>query len=514
MNSSSPLLSKLKIQSDDLMTLKHKFEKKIRYKIPQYNKEDTYSTILGSSKTDIKQDDAPVFWQRLGTRGSGVNVAIIDTGVDKSHTNMSGRILDSINFANDLKVCFEVLQLNDMNEFNYFVWVVYYCNYYRGLYDEYFEAYYTVLRGFFNCLKEELYFESYTIIYQKTVVEVDAILTEMESLYISILRPYMDLDGTIRIHEVYEVYLKHFEYQGSKYYYEQCGDSGNLCYEMHGTHVASICSGNEETDYTGIAPESGIYDLCVQSTVIPDGLFFIQDALRWVAVFGVQNNINVVNMSLGGTMPWGSTEFIINDLMSKNIIVLAATGNSQDYENAEATGDENFVGYPAGYPNVLAIGSLGRKDQDNNVDYSVSSFYSEIGPNIDYCLPGRSIVAAYSNASSDNINKGVAISGTSMATPYAAGIVCLLVAYLKNNNVVVDNNFVRRINYLLSKMAKSVYWQDDNTKERFLCKGFDVHVGYGRMTIDFSELLTDVSTSVKNKMLEMSADWKPEYVRS
>ena len=498
-----------KISKHELVSLEKKYNHKVCYRQPFHTKESCFSLVNGSSNQDIKKDEAPLFWEKCDTKGEGVNVAIIDTGVDKSHSNLQNKVIESMNFASDLKVGFEILDLNDYYEFNYYLRIIYYSNYYRSYYYYYFKQYYPVVQKFLNFLKREHYFPSFNEAYSKSRDEVNSIIYEMQNTYLSILQPFMNLDNTVRIQEVYDLYLEHFEYRGKKIYYENCTTEGNNCFQMHGTHVASICSGNEEDEYTGMAPNSGIYDLCVQSTIIENGLFFIEDALRWISFYGVNKNINVVNMSLGMTMPWGNTENIINDIMDKNIVVLAATGNSQSNESSN---NSEFVSYPAGYPNVIAIGSLGREIQDNKTDYDVTSSYSEIGPNIDYCLPGKSIIAAYSNDASKSQDKSIAISGTSMATPYAAGIVCLMISFIKKNNIHVRDQFVRRLNYLLSKITDHVSWQNDYNSRRYLCTRFDKHVGFGRITTTklCSIYMKDF---VEDTMNEMPDNWKLEYIR-
>lgn len=55
----------------------------------------TYSIPYG-----VSMINAPNVW-KLGYTGKGVNIAIIDTGCDKTHPNLSGRIIGGRNFTSD-----------------------------------------------------------------------------------------------------------------------------------------------------------------------------------------------------------------------------------------------------------------------------------------------------------------------------------------------------------------------------------------------------------------------------
>ena len=177
--------------------------------------------------------------------------------------------------------------------------------------------------------------------------------------------------------------MKKFSHQNKVYYYKDNTEVGNTCVDLHGTHVASICAGRSSEKISGIAPKAHVYDLCVQSTAIEGGLFFVQDALRWIAVYGKTSHVDIVNMSLGGRLPWGDTQTLINEILCQNIIIVASTGNNQADENKV---DSNYISYPAGYPDVIAIGSLGL-DINEMCDYNIKSDFSECGENIDFCCP-------------------------------------------------------------------------------------------------------------------------------
>ena len=62
-------------------------------------------------------------------------------------------------------------------------------------------------------------------------------------------------------------------------------------------------------------------------------------------------NMDVINMSLGGTSGGLSFQQAVNQAYANNIVLIAATGND---------GNEFSVSYPARFNNVIAVGSVGQ----------------------------------------------------------------------------------------------------------------------------------------------------------
>ena len=317
--------------------------------------------------------------------------------------------------------------------------------------------------------------------------------TNISSEFLELYLRHMvfETNNMVDLNKTYSKYLKSFKYEDNVYFYEQIT---NKCLETHGTHVASICSGNTNNIYTGVAPDSTIIDLCVQSSIIESGLFFIQDSLRWVSVFGKSHNISIVNMSLGSKKPWGDTNNIINNIISQGIYIVAATGNSQQSESHD---DQQYISYPSGYPDVISIGSLGLL-VNGYIDYSQHSKFSECGNNIDFAAPGRNIIGASSNTK----NEHVILSGTSMACPYASGIICLLLSYFKKQNIHVPHPYSKHLNYLLSKMVIKI--TDDY---------FNNSTGFGCIDVNFKKLY-DVSDIIHKTFNKTPENWKKEQIRN
>jgi subtilisin family serine protease len=113
-------------------------------------------------------------------------------------------------------------------------------------------------------------------------------------------------------------------------------------------------------------------------------------------------------LSLGGSGPSSVLADAINYAHSKGAVVVAAAGN----------GGNNFVLYPARYPNVIAVAST------NNSNNWAGSNY---GPEVDLSAPGISI---YSTIVGGYGYK----SGSSMATGFVSGLAAALMGVSGNTS--------------------------------------------------------------------------------
>jgi subtilisin family serine protease len=188
----------------------------------------------------------------------------------------------------------------------------------------------------------------------------------------------------------------------------------------HGTHVASIVAGSGAASgglYRGVAPDARLLigkvcpaNSCPESAIIA--------GMEWASRLGA----DVVNMSFSGPDAPGldPLERAVNELTAEtDALFVAAAGND---------GTSVPVGSPASSDAALAVGAVDRDD-------SLADFSSR-GPRVgdsaikpDLTAPGVGIVAA--RASDGVIGEPVddfytRLSGTSMATPHAAGAALLL----------------------------------------------------------------------------------------
>ncbi|MFP4329229.1 MAG: S8 family serine peptidase [Spirochaetaceae bacterium] len=198
---------------------------------------------------------------------------------------------------------------------------------------------------------------------------------------------------------------------------------GSVTPDSHGTHVAGIISsvhGNGAgivgvgRNYLKILPIR-VLDAS-QNGTSADLLAGILYAAGVSTTPRASVTAEVVNMSLGASGFLGSTiGNAIVDATAAGVTFIAASGNS----------NQEFVDYPAAYPGVIAVGSV---DFTGTV-YERSSF-SNYGDGLDLVAPGGVNDTDESTIISTVPDSQLGyLQGTSMATPYVAGVAGLLYAW-------------------------------------------------------------------------------------
>jgi hypothetical protein len=196
--------------------------------------------------------------------------------------------------------------------------------------------------------------------------------------------------------------------------------------DAHGTHVAGIAAGWATGKAIGLAPKA----LLGAGIVIPRGsgtMSQIMGGLEWVLDPDgnpeTNDQPNIVNLSLG--MPgyiklWSP---IFNKLLKKNILPIAAVGNEGD----------GICGSPGSTPNVFSVGAFDHEYRpawfSSGSDRLIweDRYYSKhffTKPEIS--TPGVNIYSAIPGG------KYARSSGTSMASPHAAGAAALLMEAFPN----------------------------------------------------------------------------------
>jgi hypothetical protein len=187
----------------------------------------------------------------------------------------------------------------------------------------------------------------------------------------------------------------------------------------HGSHCAGVIGGADPAwGILGFAPEAEIH-VC---KLFPGGqVSQLIEALEYC----IEHQIDVVNMSLGGTEPSEALEQQILRAKRFGVACIAAAGNSGD-----------AVQYPASSPHVLAVAAIGKAGEfppdsyhtqtmngDADAEGYFTAKFSCFGPRVDVCAPGVAIV------SSVPPNNFVAWDGTSMAAPHVTGLAALVLAH-------------------------------------------------------------------------------------
>jgi serine protease len=202
----------------------------------------------------------------------------------------------------------------------------------------------------------------------------------------------------------------------------------------HGTHVAGLLAATEANGLgiVGLAAHAGVRVQPIKMFGAGGAGGTITDlanALRWAAGLPVADGggathvnevrVDVVNMSLGTSVPSATLRVAVIDARCAGVLLVAAAGND---------GLAGGVDYPARFPEVVAVGSV---DQDMN-----RSYFSDYGEGlVDLMAPGGRPVPVPAGARcadsllSTFVGGGYACSaGTSMATPLVAGSAALRIA--------------------------------------------------------------------------------------
>ncbi len=223
----------------------------------------------------------------------------------------------------------------------------------------------------------------------------------------------------------------------------------------HGTHCAGICmaTGNNEVGIAGVNWKS---KLMVLKVLAESNYGEISDIVKAI-YYAVDNGADVISLSLGTSSDNIFLKESIEYANNHGVIVVAAMGN----------GNTEDISYPAGYDNVVAVGATNWQD----FRWYFPRYGSNYGNHITVVAPGANIKSLDNRTDNQIVEK----TGTSMATPYVAGLVSLMKS-LKPN---------LRIDQVFDVLRKSSV---DMIGEAFEdTPGFDKYYGYGRIDV-FSAL--------------------------
>lgn len=197
----------------------------------------------------------------------------------------------------------------------------------------------------------------------------------------------------------------------------------------HGTHVAGIAAAkNNDAGVVGVAPGASLWAVKVLNSAGSGSLSCVISGVDYVTAFASQ--IEVANMSLGCECDSQALEEAIRRSVSAGVVYAVAAGN----DNADASSFEpaNYSQIIDGVITVSAIadsdgkcGGLGA-GTGSGADDTFASF-SNFGAPITLAAPGVDIRSTFL------FGTYMTLSGTSMATPHAAGAVALLLEDPQNN---------------------------------------------------------------------------------
>ncbi|MBE5922242.1 MAG: peptidase S8 [Lachnospiraceae bacterium] len=194
----------------------------------------------------------------------------------------------------------------------------------------------------------------------------------------------------------------------------------------HGTHISGIIAGSglhSQGKYRGMAPEVNLVAVKVLNSAGIGKSKDVERGIDWVIKNKEVYNIRIANISIG-TFADASEEddeliAAVNYLWDNGIVVVAASGN-----NGPGRGS---ITVPGSSRKVITVGA---SDDEESIYIGgrMKSKYSGCGPTKDSCIVKPEIVAPGSKIMSlSHRYYGYTVkSGTSMATPVAAGAIALL----------------------------------------------------------------------------------------
>lgn len=173
----------------------------------------------------------------------------------------------------------------------------------------------------------------------------------------------------------------------------------------HGTAVQSVIgSADNEEANTGVAASClamKMYSVRVLDSNNQAPISRVAEGIQWC----IDNDIQIINMSFGMDNYSEVLEHLIRKAEQAGILLIASVGNT-------GTEAKKEVQYPAGYQEVIGVGSVNEKME--------RSSYSAVGNGVELMAPGENVPVS-------NIFSFQAVGkGTSFAAPHVTAVAALL----------------------------------------------------------------------------------------
>lgn len=223
--------------------------------------------------------------------------------------------------------------------------------------------------------------------------------------------------------------------------------------EGHGTAVSGIIAANTNNSI-GFAGVDWYCKIMTVKVMGNDGKGSTAGIIEGI-YYAVDRGANVINMSLGSSGYSHSFEQAIDYAVQNNVTVVAAMGND----------NSSIISYPAGYLNAIAVGSTDPNDHRSSNWYNDPNSGSNYGNHIDVVAPGGHIRVLSHNSNSYNAQS----VGTSLSTPFVAGLASLLLA----QDPTKTPDEIRQIIRSTADDQVGANYEDT--------QGFDIYHGFGRI---------------------------------
>jgi subtilisin family serine protease len=190
----------------------------------------------------------------------------------------------------------------------------------------------------------------------------------------------------------------------------------------HGSHCAGTTAGTGAPTYehTGVAPQAQLVGVKVLDAGGSGSFAGVMMGMEWTVEKRHEFNIRAASMSLGGfgvieltSSEDESVARMANEMVRAGVALFIAAGNN---------GVSAQIGTPGSAEDVITVGALDKGDDPGIAIYSSQGPTEEgrVKPNIAFV--GSSVMSVESNSGTGYTG----MSGTSMATPGAAGVAALM----------------------------------------------------------------------------------------
>ena len=195
-------------------------------------------------------------------------------------------------------------------------------------------------------------------------------------------------------------------------------------HQLHCTGI--ICAKDNQTGMVGVAPEAK----CISVKALNKNGSGSYQGLTEALDYAIQMKPDLVSMSLGGSSPSSAMHSRIKKLYDMNIPVICAAGNSGD----------GGVNYPAAFDETIAVAAYDK--------YGKVARFSSKGEKVEWAAPGVNVYSTYLN------NGYASLSGTSMACPFIAGVVALMLSKHKKQEEATGMNDCKTIAEIREHLLK------------------------------------------------------------
>ncbi|MEX0663530.1 MAG: S8 family serine peptidase [Acidimicrobiia bacterium] len=192
----------------------------------------------------------------------------------------------------------------------------------------------------------------------------------------------------------------------------------------HGTHVAGVIAAieNNAIGIAGAAPNVKLMPVRVLGQNGSGLVSDLADGIKWA----VDHGADVINLSLGDPAPMPTVQAMVQYARDHGVVVVASAGNCNPQCSSDPEGTPDGPVYPAAYPEAISVAANALADDPAPPEVPplplVRAPFSRANGEVDLSAPGSAIWSTYPN------NGYIALSGTSMASPYVAAAAALFLA--------------------------------------------------------------------------------------